>query len=203
MATNSLPAGSAPDIPVAEAMGLTARFDNDVKSLTGEGSELANLISIEQLQHLVRLLDRSDVSELELKRAEDGTRLVLRKAKAPESNGQHGNAIDGQYVDAPVLAQFVAPASASLPVETKHHISAHFVGIFHAAAKPRGGALAAVGDRVKVGQLVATIESLNVINEVESPVAGSVVEILVQDGQPVEYGQHLMVIDSAGEEEGA
>jgi biotin carboxyl carrier protein len=51
-----------------------------------------------------------------------------------------------------------------------------------------------------VGQLVATIESLNVINEVESPVAGSVVEILVQEGQPVEYGQHLVVIDSAAEE---
>ena len=180
------------------------RSYNDVKSLTGEGSETADLISIEQLQHLVRLLDRSDISELELKRAEDGTRLVLRKAKAPESNGQQGNAAaNGQYVDASVRAQFIAPASTATPVETKHHISAHFVGIFHASAKPRGGALVAVGDRIKVGQLVATIETLNVINEVESPVAGYVIEILVQEGQPVEYGQHLIVIDSATEEEGA
>ena len=179
------------------------RSFNEVKSLTGDGSETANLISIEQLQHLVRLLDRSDVSELELKRAEDGTRLVLRKAKAPESNGQQGEAVaHAQYIDASVRAQFIAPASTAPPVETKHHISAHFVGIFHASAKPRGGALVAVGDRVKVGQLVATIETLNVINEVESPVAGYVVEILVQDGQPVEYGQHLIVIDSATEEEG-
>ena len=176
------------------------RSYNDVKSLTGEGSETADLISIEQLQHLVRLLDRSDISELELKRAEDGTRLVLRKAKAPESNGQQGDAVaHAQYIDASVGAQFIAAAAP--PVETKHHISAHFVGIFHAAAKPRGGALVAVGDHVRVGQLVATIESLNVINEVESPVAGRVVEILVQDGQPVEYGQHLIVIDSAMEEE--
>jgi acetyl-CoA carboxylase biotin carboxyl carrier protein len=178
------------------------RSYNDVKSLTGEGGETADLISIKQLQHLVRLLDRSDVSELELKRAEDGTRLVLRKAKAPESNGQQGNAVAPQYIDASVRAQFIVPASTAPPVETKHHISAHFVGIFHASAKPRGGALVAVGDHVKVGQLVATIETLNVINEVESPVAGYVVEILVQDGQPVEYGQHLIVIDSATEEEG-
>ncbi len=171
------------------------RSYNDVKSLTGEGSETANLISIKQLQHLVRLLDQ---------RAEDGTRLVLRKAKAPESNGQQGNAAaNGQYMDASVRAQFIAPASTATPVETKHHISAHFVGIFHASAKPRGGALVAVGDRVKVGQLVATIETLNVINEVESPVAGYVVEILVHEGQPVEYGQHLIDIDSATEEEGA
>ena len=175
----------------------------DVKPLVGEGGETAYLISIEQLQRLVRLLDRSDVSELELKRAEDGTRLVLRKAKAPERSGQRGDiAANTQYIDAPVGAQFIAPAFAAAPVETKHHISAHFVGIFHASAKPRGGALVAIGDRVKVGQLVATIESLNVINEVESPVAGCVVEILVQDGQPVEYGQHLIVIDSATEEEG-
>jgi acetyl-CoA carboxylase biotin carboxyl carrier protein len=172
---------------------------NDVESLPGEGSEPVSLISIEQLQHLVRLLDRSDVSELELKRAEDGTRLVLRKAKAPVSNGQQGSALEnGQYVDASLKPQFIVPAGS--PVETKHYISAHFVGIFHAAAKPRGGALVAVGNHVKVGQLVATIESLNVINEVESPVAGSVVEILVQEGQPVEYGQHLVVIDSAAEE---
>ena len=67
--------------------------------------------------------------------------------------------------------------------------------------KPAGGVLVTVGDQVKAGQLVATIESLNVINEVETPIAGRFVEILVQEGQPVEYGQPLMVIDSAGEEE--
>ena len=54
----------------------------------------------------------------------------------------------------------------------------------------------AVGDRVKAGQLVATIQSLNVLNEVESPIAGRVTELLVQDGQAVEYGQPLMVIDN-------
>jgi len=58
----------------------------------------------------------------------------------------------------------------------------------------------AVGDRVKEGQLVGTIESLNVFNEVESPVAGRVVEIFVQEGQPVEYGQLLMTVASFTEE---
>jgi biotin carboxyl carrier protein len=55
-----------------------------------------------------------------------------------------------------------------------------------------------VGDRIKVGQIVATIESLNVINEVEAVVAGHVVEILVQNGEPVEYGQPLMIIEHDG-----
>ena len=53
-----------------------------------------------------------------------------------------------------------------------------------------------MGDRVKAGQLVGTIESLNVLNEVETTFAGHVVEILVQEGQPVEYGQVLMTIES-------
>jgi acetyl-CoA carboxylase biotin carboxyl carrier protein len=89
-----------------------------------------------------------------------------------------------------------------LPAETRHYITSHLVGVFHSWAKPRGGALVAVGDHVKVGQLVATIESLNVINDVESPFAGRVVEMLVQEGQSVEYGQKLMVIDISTEEEG-
>lgn len=163
---------------------------HDVGSLADGTSEPASVISVEHLQRLVRLLDRSDVSELELKRTDGGTRLVLRKAKAPENAGQPGG---------PVLN----PASNATASASKHTITAHLVGIFHAWAKPRGGTLVAVGDHIKVGQLIATIESLNVINEVESTVAGYVVEILVQEGQPVEYGQHLMVIDTAGEKEGA
>ena len=148
----------------------------------------ANVISIEQLRHLVRLLDTSDVSELELKRAGEGTHLILRKAKAPESDD---HSVERQYVPAPMNV----PAAEVLD-KTEHKVLAHLVGTFHTWAKPKGGALVAVGDRVKAGQLVGTIESLNVLNEVETAVAGHVVEILVQEGQPVEYGQLLMSIDS-------
>jgi acetyl-CoA carboxylase biotin carboxyl carrier protein len=148
----------------------------------------ANVISIEQLQRLVRLLDNSDVSELELKRTGDGTHLVLRKAKAPASNELP---IKSQY--RPAAEHIPAP---EVPAKTEHKVLAPLVGTFHTWAKPKGGALVAVGDHVRAGQLVGTIESLNVLNEVETTVAGHVVEILVQDGQPVEYGQVLMTIDS-------
>jgi acetyl-CoA carboxylase biotin carboxyl carrier protein len=153
----------------------------------------ASVIGIEQLQRLVRLIDQSSISELELKHAEEGIRLVLRKAKVPE-NGESSN---GTLAS----TQFVVPTSDAedepAPSEIEHKIVAHLVGTFHVWAKPRGGTLVVVGDRVKVGQLVGTIESLNVFNEVESPVAGRVVEIFVQEGQPVEYGQLLMTIASS------
>ena len=155
-----------------------------------EQQKTQSLISVEQLQHLVRLLDQSDVSEVELKRVEQGTRLVLRKAKVQENSHQH---------EQPMIVQAKSEEPAPVPVSTERKVVAPLVGIFHAWAKPKGGSLVAIGDRVKVGQLVATIQSLNLINEVESPVAGRVTEILVQDGQAVEYGQPLMVIDSKEE----
>lgn len=148
-----------------------------------------NVISIEQLQQLVRLLDTSDVAELELKRAGEGTRLVLRKVKASERNDQ---VIESQYATA--LADV---PTVEVSQETENKVLAPLVGIFHTWAKPKGGALVAVGDRVKADQLVGTIESLNVLNEIETEVAGRVVEIFVQEGQPVEYGQVLMTIDSS------
>jgi len=160
---------------------------NSVEALSQEEQQETENISIEQLQHLVYLLDQSDVSEIEVKRADAGMRLVLRKAKATES----------------VALQLAEPSSVNgevpAPAETKQNVVAPLVGIFHTWAKPRGRSLVAVGDRIKVGQLVGTIQSLNVINEVESSIAGRVAEILVQDGQPVEYGQPLMVIETAEE----
>jgi len=145
-------------------------------------------ISVEQLERLVHLLDESDVSEIEVKRVSLGTRLMLRKAKVYD-----GSNVAAAVSHAPIMEE------STPPVDTKHTVVAPLVGIFHVWAKPKGSPLVAVGDVVKVGQRVGTIQSLNVLNEVETQVAGRVVEISVRDGQPVEYGQPLMTIDSAEE----
>jgi acetyl-CoA carboxylase biotin carboxyl carrier protein len=165
---------------------------NDVNDVeVASNGDVPDLISIEQLRHLVRLLDRSDVSEVEVKRIEEGTHLVLRKAVASDEQA---------LLSTQVVSQKTEEASTPPATENKFHtIVAPLVGIFHPWAKPRGKALVAVGDRVKVGQLVGSIQALNVIYEVEASVSGLVVEILVQDGQPVEYGQQLLLIDSSQE----
>lgn len=161
---------------------------NGNSSSHDEAENADDLISVEQLQRLVHLLDRSDIAELELKHADAGTRLVLRKAKLIENN-----------VQGSMLVSAATTAMDDPPTSTLHTIVAPLVGIFHPWAKPKGSALVAVGDRVKVGQLVATIQSLNVINEVESAFAGRVTEIMVQDGQAVEYGQPLITVESVEE----
>ncbi len=164
-----------------------------------ENAASHHVVSIEQLQRLVRALDNSDVSELELQREADGMFLALRKVKASEVNvpAEGGLVISATNgVALPVAAE--TPVPKEKEAQTEHKILAPLVGTFHVWAKPRGGALVAVGDRVKEGQLVGTIQSLNVLNEVETSIAGRVTEIHVQDGQPVEYGQLLMTIETAG-----
>jgi len=165
--------------------------DPDDRGLNSKGEyEPSQNISVEQLRHLVQSLDHSDVSEIELKRDNEGTRLVLRKAKAPERAD-----IQAQQMLLPLSSASTSTEITSV-AETKHHVVAPLVGIFHTWARPKGGTLVAIGDSVKAGQLVGTIQSLNVMNEVETSKAGRVVDILVQEGQAVEYGQHLMTIDS-------
>lgn len=171
-------------------MDGSRHFPHHVETLSNGEVEVSSTISIEQLQRLVRILDGSDVSEVEVRRGGDGidgtqkTHLLLRKAKAPEGS-------EHVLVTVPSGKKGTQETSK----ETQRTITAPLVGIFHTWARPRGGAVVAVGDMVKVDQVVGTIQSLNVINEVESTVAGRVVEVLVQDGTPVEYGQPLMTID--------
>ncbi|HEY4384755.1 MAG TPA: hypothetical protein VGN34_09810, partial [Ktedonobacteraceae bacterium] len=113
-----------------------------------ERKAAAEHISIAQLQQLVRLLDNTEVSEIEIKRAASGTRLVLRKARLTEGQAHFQG-----------VAQEEEEEEAVAPVETRHTVVAPLVGIFHTWAKPKGKTLVAVGDRVKVGQLVGTIQS--------------------------------------------
>ncbi len=166
------------------------QYPLDVEVNGYEEKEIVERVSVEQLQRLVHLIDESDVSEIEVKCADRGMHLVLRKAKAD------GKIEAGDYQ---TVSSSTASPAVIAPGEKKHTVTASLVGIFHAWAKPKTPPLIQIGDRVKVGQVVGTIQSLNVINEVEALVAGCVIEIFVQDGQPVEYGQPLMTIDSSEE----
>jgi biotin carboxyl carrier protein len=174
-------------------MDGNSQYPHHVEANTDEENGTTERVSVKQLQHLVHLLDGSEVSEIEVKCTNMGMHLVLRKAKA---YGQMGA---GDYQMTTSSATGTGSATITSPVEKKHTVTASLVGIFHTWAKPKTPPLITVGDRVKVGQVVGTIQSLNVINEVESLVAGRVVEIFVQEGQPVEYGQPLMTIDSSQE----
>jgi biotin carboxyl carrier protein len=141
-----------------------------------------DFISIGQLQHLVRLLERSDIAELQVKHGLKKASLKLRKAQPLT-----GESAQVEIVSEPEESHSESP---------RHMLIASHVGVFHAWSRSKDKPLAEVGDVVQEGQQVGVIRSLDIPNEVEAPIAGRISEIFVQDGQPVEYGQPLMAIDN-------
>lgn len=140
----------------------------------------SEFLTMDELQHIIRLLDQSDISELEVRSTENGARLVLRKAQPQQ----------GEAIQTAIQAQ---PEDATHSEQARYTITAPLVGIFRTG--PREKPLVQPGDSIKAGQHVAIIQALNLPNEVESPVAGRVLEVLVENGQAVEYGQPLLIIE--------
>ncbi len=159
-------------------------------------------ISVEQVRRLIQMMDSSDVHELTIERESAGLRLTLRKptpvvgaaALLAPSEEQGALSFAGAQEAEGADAEPTPVAQDSL-----QKVTATLVGIFRGSLKRGAKAAVSVGDQVRQSQIVGAIEALNVMNEVESPVAGRVVEIVVKEGQPVEYGQHLMTIDTSME----
>jgi acetyl-CoA carboxylase biotin carboxyl carrier protein len=151
-------------------------------------------MSIAELRQLITLMQNSDIEEISVEREDDALRLHLRKP-APVAPEHVLAAMDGAGADE--VAE--APGPAAAEENGLDHVSAPLVGRFHFGAKPGSKPLVAVGDIVRAGQVVGTIETLNVLTEVESTMAGRVVEVHATEGQPVEYGQVLLTIEPSRE----
>ena len=147
-------------------------------------------LSIAEIRQLITLMNGSDIEEIAIERETDGLKLTLRK---PAPAAAPVGAAEGEF-DAYEPPE---PSTTSNDSQQLHvvEIAAPLVGIFRASMQPAGAPLVAVGDVVREGQVVAAIEALNVLNEVEASGSGRVHEILASDGQPVEYGQPLLVIE--------
>lgn len=147
-------------------------------------------LSVAELRQLISLMNGSDIEEITIEQEHAGLRLTLRKP-APLTLQSGAAGFDGDALD---IAEQPAATGEPEPERTVD-VKAPLVGIYRSTLKPGGKALAAAGDVVREGQVVAAIEALNVLNEVEVARAGRIKEILVGDGQPVEYGQVLLVIE--------
>ncbi len=150
-------------------------------------------VSLAEVRQLIALMETNDLSEIAIERPGNGMRLVLRRAVTVATSSAPTPVI-GPAPSNPLMAVPVAPVAATAPTPERVHVTAPRVGIFYLAMHPTQKPLVAVGDVVREGQVVGAIETLNVMDEVEAEVAGRVVEILVKPGQPVEYGQPLIVL---------
>jgi acetyl-CoA carboxylase biotin carboxyl carrier protein len=145
-----------------------------------------------EIRRLADLLRDYGLSEVEVER--EGVRIRLRREPAPVSAAPAGPAVRAA---APTAAA-AAPRASMEPGADEAQlltIEAPMVGTFYRAPSPDATPFVRDGDRVKKGQVVCIIEAMKLMNEIESKVAGRVVKMLVENAQPVEYGQPLFLLE--------
>ncbi len=155
------------------------------------------------VKKLIKLVEESSVHELEL----DEKGVKIRISKSPNNQPTVYHAAVGMPMPQP---SFPAPAgpvpetsspaektAAAPPGKAYHEVKSPIVGTFYRAPAPDAATYVEVGSRVSQGTVLCIVEAMKLMNEIESDVAGTVVKIMVENGQPVEYGQVLFLVEAA------
>ena len=151
-------------------------------------------MDLRKLKTLIDLVSESNISELEIAVADGKVRIVKAPGAAPApaiSAPAVVHAIPAPVAPGPVAAGTAAEEEA----ETGHIVKSPMVGTFYRSASPGAAAFVDVGSIVKVGEPVCIIEAMKIMNEIEADSAGTIRKILCENGQAVEFGQPLFVIE--------
>ncbi len=151
-------------------------------------------MDLRKLKTLIDLVSESGVAELEITEGEDRVRIVNRNGAAPVQVHQPVTIAQPMAVPAPAQEAAPAPAPAA-PKQTGTPLTSPMVGTFYRAPSPGADPFVKVGDTVKKGQVVCIIEAMKLLNEVEADMDGTIKEVCVENGQPVEFGQSLFIIE--------
>ena len=156
-------------------------------------------MDIRKIKKLIELLEESGIAEIEIKEGEEAVRI----SRMPVASA-HPHAIP-QYLHmpAPAAAPLASAAAAVAlpaaetpkPKSNEHVITAPMVGTFYASPSPAAKAFVEIGDEIKVGQVLCIIEAMKMMNQIEADKAGRIASIMARNGDPVEFGQPLFVIE--------
>lgn len=154
-------------------------------------------MDLRKLKTLIDLVSESNISELEITEADGKVRIVKADPTAVAAPMMHMPVAAAQPALAPTPAAsgVAAAAAAAAPVETGHIVKSPMVGTFYRSSSPGGKAFAEVGSQVKEGEPICIIEAMKIMNEIEADKSGTVTQILCENGQAVEFGQPLFVIE--------
>ncbi len=147
-------------------------------------------MDIRKIKKLIELINNSDVTELEIREGEESVRI----------NRQNQNVVataPAVPAPAPVIATSVTtdhPEPATETQPTGHQVRSPMVGTFYRASSPTTAAFVEIGQTVQVGDTLCIVEAMKILNPIEADQAGTITDILVENGQPVEYNQPLFVI---------
>jgi acetyl-CoA carboxylase biotin carboxyl carrier protein len=149
-------------------------------------------MDIRKIKKLIEMLEESNLGEIEIKEGEESIRISRAGSAAPAA----------QWMNAPAAAPVAAPVAAAAPAEPAapslpagHMVTSPMVGTFYRSPSPSAASFVEVGSQVKVGDTLCIIEAMKILNTIESDKAGTVKAILKENGQPVEFGEPLFVIE--------
>jgi acetyl-CoA carboxylase biotin carboxyl carrier protein len=146
-------------------------------------------MDLRKLKKLIDLVQESGISELEVTEGEEKVKIV-------KSGGPAVAYAAPAPVPSPVAAMAPGPVAAATPAEVPGHlVKSPMVGTFYRSPSPGAKAFVEVGDTVKSGDTICIIEAMKLLNEIECDKDGVIKAILVENGQPVEYGEPLVIID--------
>ncbi len=159
-------------------------------------------MDLRKLKTLIDLVSESNVAELEITEAEGKVRIVKGSAVQPAQSAAQASAAalaamaTQAALTGPVAGAPVAPSPvAAPPQETGHTVKSPMVGTFYRSASPGAAPFVQLGSPIKQGETVCIIEAMKILNEIEADQSGTIRQILCENGQAVEYGQPLFIIE--------
>ncbi|MGP8034158.1 MAG: acetyl-CoA carboxylase biotin carboxyl carrier protein [Steroidobacteraceae bacterium] len=153
-------------------------------------------MDIRKIKKLIELLEESGIAEIEIKEGEEAVRISRMGAAVPVTQFVHAAAPAAALpARAPELQPALAESAQPKPKPNEHVITAPMVGTFYAAPSPGAKAFVEIGDEIEMGQVLCVIEAMKMMNQIEADKAGRVTSIMARNGDPVEFGQPLFVIE--------
>jgi acetyl-CoA carboxylase biotin carboxyl carrier protein len=152
-------------------------------------------MDLRKLKTLIDLVSESNISELEITEAEGKVRIVKASLAAGNGGQMMMVPMPAMAGAAPQAAMMAVPAVVAEPVETGHIVKSPMVGTFYRASSPGSKPLADIGQAIKESESICIIEAMKIMNEIEADKSGTVTKVLVENGQAVEFGQPLFIIE--------
>ena len=151
-------------------------------------------MDIRKIKNLIELIDCSSIAEIEIKEGEESVRITRLNAQVTAAAMPVQTAWVNQAVSANAPLA-VAEEVEAMPAHRGHVIKSPMVGTFYRAASPGSRPFVEVGQMVTAGETVCVIEAMKMFNPIEADVSGKVVEVLVENGQPIEYDQPILIVE--------
>jgi acetyl-CoA carboxylase biotin carboxyl carrier protein len=173
-------------------MAKPRHVEKSPSKTTQSESTPRELVSPKELESLFALMSKHDVAELEIERG--GVSVAIRRGRVAAT----APIATAFAPPAPAPAAHAAPAAAPSPAATSEegvaYVTSPLVGTFYRSPSPDAPPFADVGTKIRPGQRLCIVEAMKLMNEIEAEIEGTIVEVLVENGKPVEYGQKLFKV---------